>query len=476
MHAVAETRIRQNLKVLIVEDERESAEWMQLFLHHHGYATRIASAGAEAQQLVSTWSPHVGLLDLMLPDMDGVELLKKLREVAADVQVIVVTGHASVSRAVEAMKAGALNFIEKPVDTAMLLAVLDKASEHALLSAENRRLRQRVNDEPSSLGEMVTKSERMRRVFELIKLVAPTDANVLITGDNGTGKELVADAIHQHSQRASGPFIKVNCTAIPSELIESELFGYKRGAFTDAISDKVGLFEQARGGTLLLDEIGEMPAHLQAKLLRVLQDHQTRPLGGHHAVDLDFRLVCATNTDLEARTKEGAFREDLYFRINTFAIHVPALRQRAEDVPLLADYFKTKFAREYGRNVTSIRQEAFQALIRHAWRGNVRELEHSIERAVIVASGPEIRLDDLPEAVRQGRPDTTRDLALGPSFHTLADIEKAAILRTLEHTHGNKVAAAAILGVYRPTLYSKLRKYGIGRIATHDRGNGEPTA
>jgi transcriptional regulator with PAS, ATPase and Fis domain len=274
----------------------------------------------------------------------------------------------------------------------------------------------------------------------------------------------VADALHEHSARARGPFVKINCAAIPSELIESELFGYRRGAFTGAVSDKVGLFEQACGGTLLLDEIGDMPVNLQAKLLRVLQERRARPLGGQRVVPLDFRLICSSNSDLQAAIAEGRFREDLYFRINTITITVPPLRDRPEDIPVLAETFRAKFAAEYGRELRGIRQDAHQAILRHAWRGNVRELEHAIERAVIVAQGDEIKLEDLPEAVRAARATTTRELALGPSVATLAEIDRAAILRTLEHTKGNKRAAAALLGVYRPTLYNKMRKYNIGRI------------
>lgn len=308
----------------------------------------------------------------------------------------------------------------------------------------------------------------MRHVLGIVRSVAATDASVLITGENGTGKELVADALHQLSDRARGPFVKINCAAMPAELIESELFGHRRGAFTGAISDKMGLFEQATGGSLLLDEIGEMPYALQAKLLRVLQERQARPLGGNRTVALDFRLITSTNIDLQQAIAQGRFREDLFFRINTIAVELPPLRERAEDIPVLAEYFREQFAAEYGRGVTAIRQNAHHALLRHAWRGNVRELEHAIERAVIVCQGHEIVASDLPEAVTADRTDP-HDAALDLGVATLEEVERAAILRTLEHTRGNKRAAAAILGVYRPVLYSKLRKYGIGTIESRPR-------
>jgi DNA-binding NtrC family response regulator len=299
----------------------------------------------------------------------------------------------------------------------------------------------------------------MHEVFDLVRCVAPTEAHVLISGQNGTGKELVANAIHALSPRANGPFIKVNCAAIPEGLVESELFGHRRGAFTGAILNHVGLFEAAHGGTLLLDEIGEMPPHLQTKLLRVLQDRQARPLGGLQAVQLDFRLICATNNDLRAATVSGKFREDLYFRINTIGVAVPTLRERPEDILLLATRFLARYAATYGKRPITIDESAREVLLRHEWRGNVRELEHAIERAVIVARGPKLRVEHLPESLHAAAPAPMPENF--PPIMTLAALERLAILRTLEHTRGNKRAAAALLGVYRPTLYSKLRKYGI---------------
>jgi DNA-binding NtrC family response regulator len=455
--------VSQPIQILLVEDHADSAQWLQVFLRKHGFTVRVADTGERARKEIQSWAPDVVLMDLVLPDVDGLDLLRDLRQQHGHAQVIIITGHGSIARAVEAMKAGASNFVEKPVDTRLLLGVLQRAVEHVSIAQQNRRLLQRVHDEPSRCGAIVTRNDRMRRVLDVVRSVAPTDASVLINGENGTGKELVADALHQLSARARGPFVKINCAAIPSELIESELFGYKRGAFTGAVNDKVGLFEQASGGTLLLDEIGEMPYQLQAKLLRVLQERHARPLGGHRTVELNFRLLTSTNADLQQAISQGRFREDLYFRINTISITIPPLRERPEDIPVLAEHFREKFATTYGKPVNAIRQDAHHALLRHSWRGNVRELEHAIERAVIVCQKPEIGASDLPETVTSQRNDP-RDVSLDLGVATLAEVERAAIVRTLEHTKGNKRAAAAILGVYRPVLYSKLRKYGIGEI------------
>ena len=321
------------------------------------------------------------------------------RKRVPETQVIMVTGYGSVPKAVEAMKLGAFSFIEKPVDADVLLVMLDKATEKLQLSAENRRLKEELR-EHTSFANIVARSDKMRQLFHLIKSVAPTDASVLICGENGTGKELVASAIHEHSKRKKGPFIKINCAALPSELIESELFGHKRGAFTGAVSDKTGLMELADGGSLLLDEIGEMPASLQVKLLRVLQDREFRPVGGSRVIQPNFRLICATNINLDAALGEGKLREDLYFRINTVTLSIPALRDRTEDILLLADHFLDRFSTQHQRNIRSIKPEAAKALLRYRWPGNVRELEHVVERAVIVAEGTDVTLDDLPPTIR----------------------------------------------------------------------------
>jgi len=328
------------------------------------------------------------------------------------------------------------------------------------LSVENLRLTKDLREQ-TTFASLVARSSSMHQLFRMIKTVAPTDANVLIQGENGTGKELVATAIHEHSLRRDRPFIKINCAAIPSELMESELFGHKRGSFTGATADKVGLMELADGGSLLLDEIGELPMALQVKLLRVLQEREFRPVGGLRVIRPNFRLICATNVDIEAAVEDGKVRADLYFRINTITLTIPPLRERRDDIPLLSACFLEKFRAKHRHAVDRIAPDAQQALLQYRWPGNVREFEHVIERAVIVADGSTITVHDLPSTVTGLSPRPASSAFTIPPDHTLAEIEKLAILHTLEQTRGNKRKAATLLGVYRPTLYSKLRKHGL---------------
>lgn len=445
------------IRVLIVDDHSDTLEWMKILLESRGYVTQTAGDGAESEQIRDAWKPQLVLMDSKLPDVDGTELLTRFKQAGSSAEIIMITGHGSVSLAVDAMKAGAYSFIEKPVDSDVLLAMMEKALERSVLSQENQRLREQLQHH-AGFANIVSTGTRMGRLFQLMSLVAPTDANVLIHGESGTGKELVASAIHEHSKRANGPFVKINCAAVPSELLESELFGHKKGSFTGAVSDKVGLVELATGGSLLLDEIGEMAPQLQVKLLRLLQEREFRPIGSTRVVRADFRLVCATNASLEAPVRK--IREDLFFRINTITLEIPPLRERPEDIPLLSEHFLTRFAERHQRDVRSIQPAAQEALLRHSWPGNVRELEHVMERAVIVAEASEIRIDDLGDILDQ--PHVEPALAADTGQLTLAEIERQAILRTLERTNGNKRAAASILGVYRPTLYGKLRKYKLG--------------
>ena len=306
---------------------------------------------------------------------------------------------------------------------------------------------------------MIGRSEKMRELFDLVDAVAESDANILIHGENGVGKELIANAIHVRSSRSKGPFIKINCAALPKDLIESELFGYKKGAFTGATGDKVGLLELAAGGSLMLDEIGEMPILLQTKLLRVLQEREYRPIGSDRLVKVDFRLICATNSDPEAALKDGRLREDLYFRMNTITLRVPPLRDRTEDLPLLCAHFLEKFNSRYQKSVKTISAAAYHLLIRFRWPGNVRELENAIERAVLVAKGAEVQPSDLPEAIRGD--SSSEDAFTVPPHYTLAEIERMVVTQTLQRTNWKKQEAAQILGVYRPTLYSKIKKHDI---------------
>ena len=446
-------------RVLIVEDDADAAGAMTLLLEPRGFVVRTAGSGSEARKTLETWHPDLVLMDLVLPDVQGLELLEHFKSASPDCQVLMVTGYGSVPMVVEAMNAGAFSFIEKPIDMSLLFAQLDKAQEKRALSVENRHLREELKGQSTCHG-LIARSEKMRQICALIKTVAPSDASVLIHGENGTGKEIVATAIHQQSRRAAGPFIKVNCAAIPAELIESELFGHRRGSFTGAIADRMGLLELADGGSLLLDEIGEMPAALQVKLLRVLQEREFRPVGSSRTMRSDFRLICATNVDLDAALADRKLREDLFFRINTVTIPIPPLRERPEDIPLLVEHFVQRYAERHQRDVDRCDAEALRVLQRYRWPGNVRELEHAIERAVIVATSQVISVGDLPPSVVADQSAPPSDVRfLIPPHHTMEEIERLAIIQTLERTHGNKRAAASILGMYRPTLYSKLRKY-----------------
>src|SRR6516162_2996352 len=460
------TVVKKKYRVLAIDDEPAMIEWLKILLEHEGYEVRTAMNGTRGEEIFKSWKPDVVITDMLLPDVDGLELLRRFKQTHADTEVIVVTGHGSVPKAVEAMKAGAHSFVEKPIEPDTLLQMLERAIERRDLLSENLLLKQKVEGQ-YSFANIVGQSKKMKDLFELIESVAASEANILIQGENGTGKELIANAIHYNSKRSKGPFIKINCAAIPKDLIESELFGYKKGAFTGATMDKEGLFEMAEGGSLLLDEIGEMPPYLQTKLLRVLQEREYRPIGSDRIVHVDFRLICATNVDLDTALREGRLREDLYFRINTITLRVPPLRERTEDIPLLCDYFLDKFRQRYQKNARTLAPSVYHLLIRNRWPGNVRELENAIERAVLVTKGTEIAVADLPESIREESTSST-DFVI-PPHRTLAEIEKMAILQTLQRTNWNKQEAAQILGLYRPTLYSKMKKHDIRDVGKSTR-------
>jgi DNA-binding NtrC family response regulator len=454
---------RQRTRVLVVDDEPMVTDWLKMVIEQApgqpGYEVRSASHGARAEELFQSWRPAVVLLDLLLPDIDGIELLRRMKAVDPVPELIVISGQGTIKRALEAGQAGAFFFIEKTdLDPAGLITILARAVELHDERHQHEQLKEQVRSQ-YSFSNIIGRSKKMRALFELVDAVAASDANILIQGENGTGKELIANALHLRSLRAPGPFIKINCAAIPKDLIESELFGYKKGAFTGALQDKTGLLELASGGSLMLDEIGEMPPFLQTKLLRVLQEREYRPVGSDRTVKVDFRLICATNVDLDTALRDGRLREDLYFRINTIQVRVPPLRERTEDIPLLCTHFVEKFGERYRKPVKGFAPAAYHLLIRNRWPGNVRELENAIERAVLVAKGGEIQPSDLPEPIREGS-STNPEFSV-PPHHTLAEIERMAILQTLQRTNWNKQEAAHILGLYRPTLYSKMRRHNI---------------
>jgi DNA-binding NtrC family response regulator len=449
---------KRRKRILAIDDEPAMTEWLKMVIEAEGYEVRTALIGTRGEEIFKQWRPDVVVTDLMLPDIDGIQLLRKLKEIDASPEIVVISGQGTITRAVEAGQAGAFYFLEKPVSQDGLLDMLQKAIERTQERAEHQQLKAQIRGQ-YSFANIIGQSKKMKDLFELIESVAASDANILIQGENGTGKELIANAIHYNSHRVKGPFIKINCAAIPKELIESELFGYKKGAFTGAQTDKVGLLEMAEGGSLLLDEIGEMPPYLQTKLLRVLQEREYRPIGSDRLVHVDFRLICATNIDIDSALREGKLREDLYFRINTITLRVPPVRERTEDIPLLCTHFLTKFNQRYQKNIRAISPAAYHLLIRNRWAGNVRELENAIERAVLVSKTGEILPGDLPESMREeGAP--AQEFTI-PAHRTLAEIEKMAILQTLQRTNWNKQEAAQVLGLYRPTLYSKMKKHEI---------------
>jgi DNA-binding NtrC family response regulator len=448
--------------VLVVDDDPSAVEFLKTVIAQSPrvprYRVMTANSGFRAEQACRAHQPGVVLLDLMLPDADGIDVLRSLKSIDQGLEVIVISGQGTIKRALEAGQAGAFYFIEKSdLDPDGLLGLLERATDLVHERRQHQWLQDRVRKQ-YSFDNILGKSKAMLQLFELVEAVAASEANVLIQGENGTGKELFANAIHQRSHRAGGPFIKINCAALPKDLIESELFGYRKGAFTGATGDKVGLLELASGGSLMLDEIGEMPALLQTKLLRVLQEREFRPIGSDRLVQVDFRLICATNVDVDSALGEGRLREDLYFRINTITLRVPPLRERAEDIPLLCSHFLQKFAKRYQKSVEGISPTAYQLLMRNRWPGNVRELENAIERAVLVAKGTDVQTTDLPETIRDDGPSTSFSV---PPHHTLAEIERLTIVQTLQRTNWNKQEAASILGLYRPTLYSKMRKHDI---------------
>jgi two-component system, NtrC family, response regulator HydG len=456
-------------RVLIVEDHPPSAEWLRLLLETRGADVKVAHDGHTAEGSCEAWAPDLALLDLGLPDVDGLSLLYRLRASRPAMHVIIVTGCATVSLAVDALSAGATTLLQKPVDVDQLLTALDRVEREQLTLAV-------VEEKPAAqLGGLLTGDAAMQALFDTIRTTASTDVNVLIQGENGTGKELVAAALHGLGARAAGPFIRVNCAAIVPDLLESELFGHVRGAFTDAVTDKKGLFELAHRGSILLDEIGEMPLPLQVKLLRVLQEREFRPLGSTRSIKTDFRLICATNVDPQRAMSTGHLRADLYYRLNTMVLTVPPLRARPGDVRLLAAYFLRHFAGAYGRPLRGFDAAALGVLERYGWPGNVRELEHVIERAVILSRDEQVHLSDLPHTLQPTR--TRRAEFALPAGCTLEEAERLAIVHTLELTAGNKRAAARILGIHRPTLYHKLHKYRLwppeNRFSRGARGENE---
>ena len=444
--------------ILVVDDEPSITSALELILSESGFRVLTAHNFAQATKILSDMDVDLIITDFCLPDANGIDLIIHIKKGNPDREVILMTGHGSLDITIEAIKCGAYYYLEKPCAPARLLALVDRALQFASLKRENQTLKRTFAADSDTFG-MIGRDRKMREIIETIRMTARSDASVLIEGESGTGKELIAAAFHSQSQRANGPFIRINCAAIPHELIESELFGYKRGAFTGADRDKRGLIEAASEGTLLLDEIAEMPAHLQTKLLRVLQERKLRRLGDEREIDVHFRLVSATNRNTAALLEEGILRKDLYFRISTIKIKVPPLRERLDDVILIARRFLERFNEQYDKNIRDISPAAVSRLISYEWPGNIRELESVIERAVLFCQGDELLPECLPEELHSSR--TSRSLFVVPPLVPMAEIEREAIMQTLERTSGNVKKSAQILRCPRPTFYRKLKKFGI---------------
>jgi len=448
---------RQQKKILVVDDEPSVTDSLRLILGDAGYEVLTVHSFAESTNILQRTEVDLVITDLRLSDATGIDLITHVKTNTPDVEVILMTGYGSIDVTIEAIKAGAYYYLEKPYTPDRLFALVDRALQLAALRRENQTLKQTLAGDSETFG-MIGRDPKMCQIFEIIRTAAPSDASVLIEGESGTGKELIASAFHTQSQRAAGPFIRINCAAIPNELIESELFGYKKGAFTGADRDKRGLIEASHNGTLLLDEIAEMPTHLQTKLLRVLQERRLRRLGDEREIDVNFRLVSATNRNTAALIDEGQLRKDLYFRISTIKIKVPPLRERLDDVPLIAARFLKRFNEQYGKKIQDISPDTVMRLVRYDWPGNIRQLESVIERAVLFCSGKELVPHCLPEEFQTR---ATNAAFVIPPLLPMEEIEREAIMQTLERTAGNVKKSAQILRFPRPTFYRKLKKLGI---------------
>ncbi|WP_437514441.1 sigma-54-dependent transcriptional regulator [Sorangium sp. So ce1099] len=449
-------------RVLVVDDEENLRLVVRTFLKRDGYEVEAVSSGEEALAMVEKFGPDVILTDVRMPRMGGLDLLATLKAKGNEATVIVMSAYGNVDLAIEAMKAGAYDYIQKPFKAEEVLLTLRKAEEREALRRENRALRQEIRRE-NFFEEILAKSPPMQAIFKTIAKVAEYKTTALITGESGVGKELVARAIHRRSSRRGGPFVAVNCGAIPESLLESELFGYKRGAFTDAMNDRAGLFEQANHGTLLLDEIGELPLSLQVKLLRVLQEETIRRLGDNRDIKVDVRILAATHRDLSAETQAGRFREDLFYRINVLPIAIPPLRERREDIPILLDHFLARNNARFGMNIRGFEPEARRLLLEYRWPGNVRELENTVERAMVLCEGERIGEADLPERIREARDPIQMQLTSGELSikKTSRVIEEILIRRALQKTKGNRTKAAEVLEISHRALLYKIKDYRI---------------
>ena len=456
-------------KILVVDDDPKILEVIADVLRDGGYAVDTAPGGTKAIKSVDAEFYDLVVTDLKMPKIDGMKVLRHVVDKSPDTMCIILTGYGTIESAIEAIKAGAFHYITKPVKSGEILMVVEKALKYKLLERENILLRQQLKTK-YRFDNFVGDSRPIQEVFELIEKVADTDSTVLITGESGTGKELIAKAIHYNSHRRDNLMVVINCGAIPEELLESELFGHERGAFTGAHKSRIGRFELANGGTIFLDEIGDMSPNLQVKLLRVLQEQKFERVGSTRTIGVDIRIIAATNQDLFGAVKKGKFREDLYYRLNVIPIRVPPLRQRKSDIPLLVDFFVKKFGQEKQKHIKGFASVAMDTVLKHDWPGNVRELENLVERVIILADGDEIGLDDIPEPIK-GRAETMESLvATIPKGdihfdHAVEEYEKNLILQALNDTNWVKTKAAKLLKMNRTTLIEKMKKKKIYKPA-----------
>jgi DNA-binding NtrC family response regulator len=441
-----------NTKILIVDDELIMRESLEGWLERDGHDIETVASGEEALEILKDTRFDIMLVDIKMEGMSGLDVLRQVKETDPDVAVVMITAYGSISTAIEAMKNGAYEYLLKPFDPNELGVLIEKILEHQAQARENLFLKEQYKDR-TRFESMIGQSRPMQALFDLIEDVAPTGSTVLITGETGTGKGLAAKAIHTNSPRCEGPFVVVNCGALPEHLLESELFGYQKGAFTDAKTTKKGRLELAHGGTLFLDEIGEISMRMQIDLLRVLEDRVFYRVGGTQPIEADFRIIAATNKRLESAIKEGTFRQDLYYRLKVISFEMPPLRDRKEDLPLLAEHFLRRFSQETNKLVNQISREAIDEMMLYEWPGNVRELENAIERAVVVGKQRSILPEDLPIFSPEKLP--------GSSDNSLKEIEKIHITRILDANHWNISKSAGILGIDRSTLYSKIKRYNI---------------
>ncbi len=452
-------------RLLIIDDEESMRHMLQVMLQKAGYAVQTAADGVEGLEQIAKQDFDFVLCDLRMPNMDGMTFLKKSKQTYPDQTVIMMSAYGTIDTALEAMTIGAYDYVSKPFKQDEVLLTLKKAEERERLKRENVELQNRLRkiEQKYSFGNIVARSEAMAQVFELVEKVAKHKTTVLITGESGTGKDLIAKTMHSNGNRTSVPMVSVNCASIPENLLESELFGYKKGAFTDAIRDKPGLFDEADGGTIFLDEIGELPLSLQVKLLRVLQEEEISPLGSTVSKKIDVRVIAATSRDLRKEVDEGRFREDLFYRINVMKIHLPPLRERRGDIPLLVGYFINLFNEKLGKDIEGLSSQAMPLLMAYSWPGNIRELENVIERAVLLGKGRWITPTDLPQSITSVRQPSSSAVP----EHTLSikkaskTLERDLIQKALELTEGNRSKAAKILEISRPILISKIKEYGL---------------